>query len=192
MPCPIKQLFSPPYFDMSTNANDLHGSCWTSCYEFHWNLKVISENMSNLHISLNCNSRRRKSKSMNEWMNQSINQSTINLSNSAIPSLASAKNLVVIFDDTLSLSLHFTNICRVATFYLWRINHIWRFMTMQATKTLVHFPISSHVDYCNFFLMGPHALNLAKIRIFEFCCPPYLSDKKRVTSLKSKSSIGTL
>ena len=60
-----------------------------------------------------------------------------------------ARNLGVIIDSTLSMSPHVAAVCKAASFQLHRISRICRFLTTDATKTLVHSLISSRVDYCN-------------------------------------------
>ena len=48
------------------------------------------------------------------------------------------KNLCVMIDETLTLKPHISNLSKAAYFQLRRISHIRCFLTMEATKTLVH------------------------------------------------------
>ena len=75
-----------------------------------------------------------------------------------------AKNLGVMIDETLTLKPHITNLCKAAYFQLRRISHIRRFLTMEATKTLVHSLISSRLDYCNSVLAGLPNSDIAKLQ----------------------------
>ena len=76
----------------------------------------------------------------------------------------SARNLGVIFDDTLSLAPHISATCRAAFFQLRKIRRIRRFLTLDATKTLVHSLISSRLDYCNSALAGLPDSELCKLQ----------------------------
>ena len=60
---------------------------------------------------------------------------------------SSARNLGLIFDSKLSMKKHFIKICQTAYFELKRISSIRRFLTEDATKTLVASCILSRPDY---------------------------------------------
>ena len=71
-----------------------------------------------------------------------------------IPFSDSARNLGFIRDSKLSMKKHVIKICQTAYFELKRISLIRRFLTEDATKTLVTSYILSWLDYCNCLLMG--------------------------------------
>ncbi|WP_419615719.1 reverse transcriptase family protein [Thiolapillus sp.] len=71
-----------------------------------------------------------------------------------IPFSYSARNLGFILDSELSMKKHVIKICQTAHFELKRISSIRRFLTEDATKTLVTSYILSRLDYCNCLLMG--------------------------------------
>ena len=71
-----------------------------------------------------------------------------------IPFSDSARNLGFILDSELSMKKHVIIICQTAYFELKRISAIRRFLTEDATKTLVTSYILSRLDYCNCLLMG--------------------------------------
>ena len=105
----------------------------------------------------------------------SFKTSTISLSDSItlgshnIPFSDSVRNLGFILDSKLSTKKHVTKVCQTAYFELKRICSIRRFLTEDATKTLVTFCILSRLDYCNCLLMGtPHSVvqPLQKIQNF--------------------------
>ena len=66
----------------------------------------------------------------------------------------SARNLGFILDSKLLTKKHVTKICQTAYFELKRISSIPRFLTEDATKTLVTSYILSRLDYCNCLIMG--------------------------------------
>ena len=78
----------------------------------------------------------------------------ITLGSHNIPFSDSAKNLGFILDSKLSMKKHVIKICQTAYFELKRISSIRRFLTEDATKTLVTSYILSRLDYCNCLLMG--------------------------------------
>ena len=67
-----------------------------------------------------------------------------------IPFSYSARNLGFILDSELSMKKHVIKICQTAHFELKRISSIRRFLTEDATQTLVTSYILSRLDYCNF------------------------------------------
>ena len=79
---------------------------------------------------------------------------SITLGSHNIPFSDSARNLGFIFDSKLSTKKHIIKICQTAYFELKRISSIRRFLTEDATKTLVTSYILSRLDYCNCLLMG--------------------------------------
>ncbi len=65
-----------------------------------------------------------------------------------------ARNLGVIFYDSLTLHPYIKATCKSAFFQLRRRSRICRLLTKSATKSLVHSFISSRLDYCNSALCG--------------------------------------
>ena len=63
-------------------------------------------------------------------------------------------------DSKLSMKImkHVIKICQTAHFELKRISSIRKFLTEDATKTLVTSYILSRLDYCNCLLMGIHLI----------------------------------
>ena len=79
---------------------------------------------------------------------------SITLGSHNIPFSDSASYLGFILDSKLSMKKHIIKICQTAYFELKRISSIRRFLTEDATKTLVTSYILSRLDYCNCLLMG--------------------------------------
>ena len=79
---------------------------------------------------------------------------SITLGSHNIPFSNSARNLGFILDSKLFTKKHIIKICQTAYFELKRISSIRRFLTEDATKTLVTSYILSRLDYCNCLLMG--------------------------------------
>ena len=88
---------------------------------------------------------------------------------SHIPFSDSARNFEFILDSKLSMKKQIIKICQTAYFELKYISSIRRFLTEDATKTLVASYILSRLDYCNCLLMStPNSLiqPLQKIQNF--------------------------
>ena len=82
--------------------------------------------------------------------------------NSTVCFSQSAKYLGGTFDMHLIMTAHVVNLIRTANFELRRINSISRYLSVQATKTLVSAFVLSRLDYCRSLLSG---------------CPQYLLNR---------------
>ena len=71
-----------------------------------------------------------------------------------IPFSSSARNLGFFLEADLSMKKHISKICQSAFVELKRISSIRRYLSVEATKTLVTSCILSRLDYCNSLLMG--------------------------------------
>ena len=78
---------------------------------------------------------------------------TIIIGDTLIKPLESVQNLESWFDAQMRMNVHIGKICSKAFRGLYNIRQIRKFLTVQSTKTPVHF-ISSHLYYCNAFLFG--------------------------------------
>ena len=65
-----------------------------------------------------------------------------------------ARNLGFMMDSDLSMKQHITRTCQTCYFELRRISSIRRFLTEEATKSLVTSCVLSRIDYCNALLTG--------------------------------------
>ena len=70
-----------------------------------------------------------------------------------IPS-SKVRHLGVVFDPSISMTSHISTICRTAYMHLHNISHIRRYLTIDATKALVHAFVTSRLDYWNALLIG--------------------------------------
>ena len=62
-----------------------------------------------------------------------------------------ARNIGVVFDQTLSLDKHVNLVCKSALFHFVRIRE---YSTVESTKTLVHVFVTCRLDNCNSMLTG--------------------------------------
>ena len=64
------------------------------------------------------------------------------------------KNLGVCQDSQLTMEKHVTNVCRTGHMHLRNISRIRRFLTVDATKSIVNSLVTSRLDYANALLVG--------------------------------------
>ncbi|KAK7110298.1 hypothetical protein V1264_014194 [Littorina saxatilis] len=79
---------------------------------------------------------------------------SITVGSSDISLSDSARNLGFIMDSHLSMKQHIKKVCQTCYFEIRRIGSTRKFLTVDATKTLVTSCILSRLDYCNSLLIG--------------------------------------
>ena len=77
----------------------------------------------------------------------------ISVGDDKVPPVECVRNLGFYFDSTASLSSHINNICRSASYGLYKIGRIRQFLDRTATEQLVHAFVTSRLDYCNSLLV---------------------------------------
>ena len=87
---------------------------------------------------------------------------------------SSVRDLGVIYDQHLNMSQHAHSVCRTRYYHLRNIGRIRQYLTLDATKTLVHFLVTSRLDYCNSLLYGLPANHLAKMQRLQNACTLFL------------------
>ena len=90
--------------------------------------------------------------------------SSLRLGNSAITPVSSARNLGSWFDAKLTMATHITRTCNSASYYLYNLRRIRKYLSKENTKTLVHAFISSRIDYCNSLLYGAPEYQINKLQ----------------------------
>jgi hypothetical protein len=96
----------------------------------------------------------------------------LQLGESTIEARPQVRNLGVTYDSTMKLEVHVKNVCRSAYHQLHSIYRIRRYLTQEATKSVVHAYITSRLDYCNSLLIGlpQHLLNrLQRVQYAAVC-----------------------
>ena len=81
-------------------------------------------------------------------------QISLHIGNTTVYPKEQVKNLGVILDKHLTLSNHINNVSRNCYASLRQISHIRRYITTEATKTLVQGLVMSKLDYCNALYNG--------------------------------------
>ena len=76
-----------------------------------------------------------------------ISIQSIKIGQTEVSTVASACNLGTRFDMHLDMGTHITKICNNASYYLYNIRHIRKYLSRESTEKLVHAFISSTLDY---------------------------------------------
>ena len=95
--------------------------------------------------------------------------SSITIGSSEISFSDSARNLGFIVDSHLSMKQHITKVCQTCYYEIRRIGSIRKFLTLEATKTLVTSCILSRLDYCNSLLIGCPDTTLQPLQMVQHC-----------------------
>ena len=84
----------------------------------------------------------------------SLQHLTLNLDGHEIPSSPSIRNLGVIFDYSITMAEHITNLSRSINWQLRNLNRIRKFLDTDTCHNIVRTLILSKLDYCNSLLYG--------------------------------------
>ena len=74
------------------------------------------------------------------------------------------RNLNTWLDENMNMVTHINKTCKASYFHLYNIRRIRKFLTKEATETLVHALIMGRVDYCNCLLFGLSSIHLGKLQ----------------------------
>ena len=81
-----------------------------------------------------------------------------------ITSSDNVRNLGVIFDKHLTMSSHINAVCRSASYAIYRIGKLRRYLDKKNTEKLVHAFVTSRIDNCNSILFGLPDKDLNKLQ----------------------------
>ena len=79
---------------------------------------------------------------------------SITVGDATVEPTSSARNIGVVFDDTMSFEKHVNELCRTAFYHIRNISRIRPCLSIDSTKTLVHALVTSRLDHCNALLYG--------------------------------------
>ena len=88
----------------------------------------------------------------------------VSLDGNALSPLESVRNLGVIFDKNLLMIDQVSKICRAASFSLYKIGQIRKYLDQKMTERLVHSLVMCHIDNCNSLLYNLPATQLNRIQ----------------------------
>ena len=85
---------------------------------------------------------------------KSMDTISVTVGNTLIASTSHVKNLGVMFDSTMTMEKQVNNVSRSCYGQLRKIGRIRRYLSSEATKSLVNGLVTSRLDYCNALLHG--------------------------------------
>ena len=91
----------------------------------------------------------------------------------------SAKDLGVVLDDTLLLKWHISNFCRAASFGVYRIGRIRKYLDPGRAERLVHAFVTSRLNCNNSLLYGLPASQLARLQLVQNAAARLVTQTKR-------------
>ena len=95
-----------------------------------------------------------------------VNIDGLSVGESIIAPLTSVRNLELWFDWTLSMKLH-NKICTAASFHIYNIRQIRKYLNNDATQMLFHSIIIGRLDYCNSLLYKVPTVHMSKLQCIQ-------------------------
>ena len=93
-----------------------------------------------------------------------VNIDQLCVGESSIVPVTSVKNLGSWFDKNMSMTTHIIKVCKAASFHLYNIRHIRKYLTSESTHCLVRATVIGRIDYCNSLLFKIPAVHIAKLQ----------------------------
>ena len=91
---------------------------------------------------------------LNNLLDYKVSVDNITIGESNVPPAPSARNIDVIFDQSISFNDHISKVCQSGYFWLRNIRRVRRCLTLTATQLLFQGLASPRLDYCNGLLLG--------------------------------------
>ena len=90
--------------------------------------------------------------------------SSVNICDETVCCSSSARNIGVIFDQSLCMVPHVNAVCQSSFFHLRNIGFIRKYLTYDAAKIIIHAFVVSKLDYCNSLLYGLPSYLIRKLQ----------------------------
>ena len=90
--------------------------------------------------------------------------SSIDICDETVSCSPSARNIGVIFDQSLCMVPHANAVCQSCFFHLRNIGFIRKYRTYDAAKIIIHAFVVSKLDYCNSLLYGLPSYLIQKLQ----------------------------
>ena len=90
--------------------------------------------------------------------------SSVDICNETVSCSPSARNIGVIFDQSLCMVLHVNAVCQSSFFHLRNIGFIRKYLTCDAAKIIIHAFVVSKLDYCYSLLYGLPSCLIRKLQ----------------------------
>ena len=88
----------------------------------------------------------------------------IKIGDATIDTSSVVRNLGVLFDENVTMSQHVKNVCKTASYALWRISRCRHLLDKDRTIKLIHAFVTCRIDYCNSLLLGCTDYQIKKLQ----------------------------
>ena len=96
-----------------------------------------------------------------------VNIDQLCVGESSIVRVTSVKNLGSWFDKNMSMTTHIIKVCKAASFHLYNIRRVRKYLTSESTHCLVRAFVIGRIDYCKISLFKNQAVHIAKLQRIE-------------------------
>ena len=100
---------------------------------------------------------------------------TIKIGDHSVSSVPYARNIGAVFDQCLCLDRHVASICKAAYFHLRNIGLVRKYLTTNATKTIVQALVTSRLDGLNALLIGLPSNTIGRLQRVQNCAARVIS-----------------
>ena len=97
-------------------------------------------------------------------LSRSLRLPTFELAGAQVNVASAVRDRGVTLDSNMKLDQHVNNVVKCSYMHLSQISRIHRYLTADATKSLVHALVISRVDYCNVLFYGLPITILGKLQ----------------------------
>ena len=108
-----------------------------------------------------------------------LRKTNCNIAGDIIDVTSRAKNLGVIFDNTLSMNGHINLICRKSFNDIRNISTIRKFLTLNATKVIVQALVCSRIDFNNSLYYGLPQKQILRLQRIQNCAARLIFWKRK-------------
>jgi hypothetical protein len=108
-----------------------------------------------------------------------VADTTITIGTSKIKPSNVVKNLGAFFDSRMNMDDHVNSVCRSSYAQLRKIGYIRKYLTRDATKSLVNGLVTSRLDYCNALLYGLPKTTLNRLQTVQNTAARIISKTSR-------------
>jgi hypothetical protein len=120
-----------------------------------------------------------------QQLNKLASRNSLNVSGTTVTTSDSIKYLGVYLDKNLNFKKQITTKCRTASYNLFRIKKVRKYLTEHACNTLVLGLVVVHLDYANGLLAGLPNVNVSRLqRIQNMAAKVVLRKRKRDSATK--------
>ena len=89
---------------------------------------------------------------------------TVKIGDAKINTKTVVRNLGVLFDENVTMSQHVKNVCKNASYALWRISKCKHLLDKDRIIKLIHAFVTCRIDYCNSLLLGCTDYQIEKLQ----------------------------